>query len=165
MDQRRGGNTSGKARKDDGHKLTSQQVRILPDPLASEMMPVVRGSLDEAINVLASCSRIEERAKRTSSVGPTRVCVTAGETAILYVQRSVHRAERKEGNMSNDSNEASVQSIVRRPQCRCDGYGFFWGSEILGWRGNPHDRLICRDCGRPFWFERIWYWFKGYKNK
>jgi hypothetical protein len=47
------------------------------------LVPVVRGSLDAAINVLASCSRIEERAKRTSSVGPTRVCVTAGETAIL----------------------------------------------------------------------------------
>lgn len=61
-----------------------EQVRILPDPLASErLVPVVRGSLDAAINVLASCSRIEGRAKRTSSVGPTRACVTAGETAIL----------------------------------------------------------------------------------
>jgi len=52
--------------------------------LASErLVPVVRGSCDDTINVLASCSRIEGRAKRTSSVGPTRVCVTAGETAIL----------------------------------------------------------------------------------
>ena len=59
--------------------MCNKQVRILPDPLASEMVPVVRGSLDAAINVLASCSRIEERAKRTSSVGPTRACVTAGE--------------------------------------------------------------------------------------
>jgi hypothetical protein len=59
-----------------------QQVRILPEPLASErLLPVVRGSCDDTINVLASCSRIEGRAKRTSSVGPTRVCVTAGETA------------------------------------------------------------------------------------
>jgi hypothetical protein len=86
MDQRRGGYTQEYWL----HALvvtatadSSSQVQILPDPLASEMMPVVRGSLDEAINVLASCSRIEERAKRTSSVGPTRVCVTAGETAIL----------------------------------------------------------------------------------
>jgi hypothetical protein len=31
--------------------------------------------------------------------------VTAGETAILYDERSVHRAERKEGNMSKDDNE------------------------------------------------------------
>lgn len=58
-----------------------KQVKILPDPLASEMMPVVRGSLDAAINALASCSRIEERAKRTSGVGPTRVCVTGGQSA------------------------------------------------------------------------------------
>lgn len=64
----------------------------------------------------------------------------------------------------SETNKASVQSVVRRPQCRCNGYGFFWGSEVSGWRGKPHDRLICRDCGRPFWFERIWYWFKGYKS-
>jgi hypothetical protein len=68
--------------------VCNMQVRILPEPLASEkLMPVVRGSLDEAINVLASCSRIEERAKRTSGVGPTRVCVTAGETAFLSDER------------------------------------------------------------------------------
>jgi hypothetical protein len=63
---------------------TCKQVQFLPDSLASEKSsPVVRGSHDDAINVLASCSRIEERVKRTSSVGPTRVCVTAGETAVF----------------------------------------------------------------------------------
>jgi hypothetical protein len=78
--------------------VCNKQVRILPDPLASEMVPVVRGSLDAAINVLASCSRIEERAKRTSSVGPTRVCVTAGETAILYDERSDSPSRKERGN-------------------------------------------------------------------
>jgi hypothetical protein len=54
------------------------QVQILPCPLESGIVvPVVRGSHDDAINVLASGPRIEGRAKRTSSVGPTRVCVTA----------------------------------------------------------------------------------------
>ena len=52
-------------------------------------MLVVRGSWDATINVLASCSRIEERAKRTSSVGPTRVCVTGGESAAFLIRREM----------------------------------------------------------------------------
>jgi hypothetical protein len=44
-------------------RSTSEQVRFLPEPLASErLVPVVRGSCDDTINVLASCSRIEGRA-------------------------------------------------------------------------------------------------------
>ena len=59
-------------------------VRFRPASLASErLLPVVRGSLDAAINVLASCPRSEGPAKRTSGVGPTRVCVTGGESAAL----------------------------------------------------------------------------------
>ncbi len=60
------------------------QARSLPEPLASErLVPVVRGSLDAAINVLASCPRREGPAKRTSGVGSTRVCVTGGESAAI----------------------------------------------------------------------------------
>lgn len=66
--------------------------------------------------------------------------------------------------IENGESSTSVHAIVRRPRCRCDGYGFFWGSEIRGWRGQPHDRLICRECGKPFLFEQIWHWWKGYKS-
>ena len=79
--------------------IADERVRFPPDSLASgRLMPVARGSLDEAINVLASCSRIEERAKRTSGVGPTRVCVTAGETAILNDERSDSPSRKERGN-------------------------------------------------------------------
>jgi hypothetical protein len=91
MDQRRGGYTQeywlhalvATATADSG-----EQVQILPDPLASEkLVPVARRLYDDTADVLASCSRIEERAKRTSSVGPTRVCVTGGQSAAFTDQR------------------------------------------------------------------------------
>ena len=84
-----------------------EQVQILPEPLASEkLMPVVRGSHDDAINVLASRSRIEERAKRTSSVGPTRVCVTAGEYGI-FLKRATFPGWENNAKQENDERSDS----------------------------------------------------------
>jgi hypothetical protein len=64
----------------------------------------------------------------------------------------------------SDTNEASVQSVVRRPVCRCGGYQFFWGSEIRGWRGKEWDQVSCIDCAGLFWFDKLWLRWYGYTS-
>lgn len=51
-----------------------------------------------------------------------------------------------------------------RNGCECGGYQFFWSWEIEGWRGPDHMKLCCLRCGKPFWFERLYYWWYGYTN-
>ena len=53
---------------------------------------------------------------------------------------------------------------IKSNECKCGGYRFFWACEISGWKGKPSERVICLDCGRPFWFERVWYWWNGYTS-
>lgn len=48
--------------------------------------------------------------------------------------------------------------------CKCHGFGFFFGSEIRGWRRRPSDRLTCRDCGKPSAWQRLLYWWYGYRS-
>ena len=61
MDQRRGGNTSGKARKDDGHKLTSQQVRILPDPIDPESLGDKSRAIGKSVRAISGNRRDSRR--------------------------------------------------------------------------------------------------------
>lgn len=49
-------------------------------------------------------------------------------------------------------------------KCKCNGYGFFWFTEIKDWKGKLCDRVICLECGNPFWFEKLYYWYYGYKS-
>jgi len=49
-------------------------------------------------------------------------------------------------------------------QCKCHGFGYLYGSEIRGWRGRPSDNLTCRDCGKPSAWQRLLYWWRGYRS-
>lgn len=51
-----------------------------------------------------------------------------------------------------------------KSSCKCGGYRYFWPVEVKGWKGDPLERLICRDCGRPNWYMRLRYWLLGYKS-
>jgi len=85
-------------------------VRFRPASLASErLMPVVRGSCDDTINVLASCPRIEGPAKRTSGVGSTRVCVTGGESAAFGFVAELVDARRQAGRCWCESSRDHCQ--------------------------------------------------------
>lgn len=53
---------------------------------------------------------------------------------------------------------------MRWSNCECRGWGWFWASEICGWQGKPHKRLVCRRCGHPTILQRLIYWWYGYMS-
>jgi hypothetical protein len=69
-------------------------------------------------------------------------------------------------NESVDAIDDKLRAQLKRcrSMCRCGGYGFFWGSEIRGWKGSHGAHVVCIQCGRLFWFEKLWYWFMGYRS-
>ena len=54
--------------------------------------------------------------------------------------------------------------MAAKINCECSGTGFFYGYEIDGWKGHPHDQVACRECGKPSFTERMLNRMNGYKG-
>jgi DNA-directed RNA polymerase subunit M/transcription elongation factor TFIIS len=93
-------------------------------------------------------------------------CPDCGETKLLsykqYGDDEPMYYECLTCNKTYNTEQIIHNFLGSRSNCECYGYGWFYGSEIDGWKGKPHQKLLCRKCYKLSFIRKMYYTYKGY---